>query len=575
MADKTWVPELFTSTVAGVNSAVSPEFVAPNQTAWQLNSCNRGGKPTTRPPFRYLMALPAGLVQGASYFSVQGGMGVASIGGQIYRLRIGPVTASYELVALAFRNSEKIRQAYMQQTVETLVIQDGQSDAILYDGSTARRSVPTDHEVPRGTRMAYGNGRLWVAINNHELLAGDIRQSIAGTELKFTETNYLSGGGSLYFEDGIAGLAFMPTTGTSDYGALAVFGPHRTYSVRADITFRDQWAEMPGFVTTILRNTGCASHGSLAPVNQDLYWRDNTGGIRSVRAGFADESGPGNAPISREVARLTDFDSRQLLGYCPAIEFNNRLLMGSSPFLNEVGGVSWKALIALDFAPLATMQGKAPPAYDGQWAGLNITHLFAGAIKGKPRAFAIAHDDAGNNSLWEILDDESGFDADQIPSCDSPAVNVENRIVSVIESGRRLWGEQARRKRLERCDVYLADISGQVDVAVYWRMDHNQKWLRWDEVSVCARTTDPTTTAPHVWKNLLTQQRPQIKTYTIPSSIDAITKYALQTGFQAQIRLVITGHCQVHKVVLWASLLPDTPYAERFTVADECVDNDV
>lgn len=575
-----WKTEFFENALDGVSSAVTPELIQPTQIAWGINTANRGAKPGTRPAIKFRCALPSGLVQGVSFFGVQGGMGVAQIDGRLYRLRINPASYAVEYIPLPWRNSAIIKQVYMQQTVESLVIQDGQSDPIIYNGSVAVRSEPFEGGVPRGTQMAYGNGRLWVAINEKELVAGDIRTGTIGSELQFTETDYLSGGGKLFFPRGITGLAFIATTGTSDYGALLVFGADYCESIRADITFRDLWAQTPGFVTNVLRHTGCASEWSLVEVNQDLYWRDASGGLRSIRSALADESGPGNSPISREVSRLTDYDSPQLLKFCSAISFNNRLICTSSPRLNDRGGVTWRDLIPLDFAPISTMRGKTLPAYDGQWQGINFTHLFQGQFINKSRAFAIAADDNGANSLWEIMGDGPGQTTDEYSICtDGSGVAEPLPIQCVVEHGRRSFGNPAIRKRLERCDVYLFDMEGDVALSVYWRSDNNQKWLRWDDVpvEVCSNTGDPEVPGEtvHVWKNLLPQQRPQIKTFTIPSEIDEITRYSLMTGFEFQIRLVWTGKTKIYKTVLHSTFLDDLPWAMRDVLSGSCENNNV
>lgn len=582
MANPQWQSEVFDGALEGVSSAISPDRLGPNQLAWGYNLTVRGGKPKTRPVFKYLGPLPDGLVQGVSYFSVQGGMGVASIAGQLYRLRLDAGTFSYQTIPQAVLNSSIVKQVWMVQTVETLVIQDFQSNPLLYDGANTLRSEPSNPTrpgVPRGKQMAYGNGRLWVAIDDNNLVAGDIRTDVAGSELLFTETQYLSGGGALFFPKGMTALGFISVTGTSDYGALAVLGNGFVDSVRADISSRDLWSTYPGFVTTVLRQSGCAGQASLTSVNQDLYWRDNEGGIRSIRSSLSDESGAGNSPISREVSRLTDFDSKQLLSFCPAITFDNRLLMGSSPFLNDVGGVSWKALIALDFAPLSVMSGKIAPAYDGQWAGLNITHMFEGKIGGKSRAFAISHNEDSSNSLWEIMPQESGNIADQAHSCAGSASSISPYpITAYLETPRRNFGDAKRRKRLERCDIYLSDAEGQVELNAYWRCDNSQKWQQWDEVRICAKVTDPNGDSPsdvHIWKNLVSQQRAQIKSFTIPNAIDPISKFGLQTGFEFQLRVSWTGKAKIYKIVLYSSFLDDTPYANRNLVTDMCLDNDI
>lgn len=566
-----WSSYAWQTVPGGISSAVTPELLPTSQYAWGYNIAVRGGKAHTRPPFveRPCGNLPSGLLQGASYFGVQGGMIVCSIMGRLYRIRIGQNIFSWEPITLPWRNSAAQKQVWMQQTVETLVIQDGQSAAVLYNGSTAVRAVAG--QVPIGRQMAYGNGRLWVAVGYKNLQAGDIRTNTPGSELAFTETDYLSGGGSLFFPRGMTGMQFIPITGAADFGTLMVFGYDYADSIRADVTSRDQWG-MPGFVTTVFRDIGCAGAWSIAQVNQDLYWRDGHGEIRSLANGISTNNTPGSTPISREVSRLVNFDSDNLLPWVSSIYFDNRLLMTSSPYLNVSGGVSFRDLVSLDFAPISSMQAKAPPAYDGQWTGIpGISNLVTGQFNGVNRAFALSSDEEGVNRLWEIM--PSGR-ADLSISCGSGII-AESPITSFIEYPSVNFGMEKARKRLQRADVWLSGINGDLDLKLYWRPDNTQKWTQWDDVSVCAKTSDATTSAPHTWKNLLPEQRPQIKSFTIPDDVDEVTKYALQQGFYFQLRVEWTGQARIEKVMLHAIYDDDPDYADREALTAECIENDV
>lgn len=563
-----WQTEVFFSAQDGVNSAVDPDLIGPRELAWMLNGTTRGGKPATRPPMRSRMYLPQGLVQGASYCSLQGGMIIVSVAGRPYRLRIGAGTDdySYEAIPLSYFNSSVLRQAWMQETVGSLVIQDGQSDPIIFDGSTARRSATANNEVPLGKQMAYGNGRLWVAVGGNTAVAGDI--VVDGdfqSELQFTETNYLSGGGSLSFPGDIRAMRFIPARDSADYGPLLVCGRNFGKLIRADITSRDLWAVIPKFVSDVLTSIGASGHWNMAAVNQDIYWRDSDGGIRSLGSAIRDQNDAGSAPLSTEVSRITNFESEHLLEFGSIIYFDNRLLLTASPYLNPQGGISFKSLISLDFAPISTMRGKSQPAYDGQWSGVGFSNLVAGDFNGRRRAFAISSDVDGDNRLWEIL--TSGRD-------DSSEIG-DSRIVSYLESPRRNFGHPKNRKRVERCDVYLIDVDGHVDLKVYWRPDNNQKWNQWSEVEVCAQTTDPSTDTPHAWQNLLPQYRPQIKTFTVPVVENPIVKFPNSVGFEFQLRIAWTGKTRIARVLLHASIVDDPNYAQQDLVTSTCVYNDV
>jgi hypothetical protein len=582
--DQNWQGWNLETFPGGVSSAVSPDLLPPNQCAWGMNADYRGSKVKTRPNIEQQLFLPSGLVQGAGFFNIQGGMLIAMIAGIAYRIRVGVPGVggfSYESIPGAFSNSPVIPQVWMTQTVENFLIQDGQSDCIIYNGSTARRADQSIPEVPRGTHMAYANGRLWVAGDGNQLAAGNIYTGVADTELAFTEIQYLSGGGTIAFSDAITGLAFIPSTGTSDYGPLLVFG--RTYleTVRADVTDRDSWATYPGFVTNALRSVGTPSGWTIVQVNEDLFWRDVLGGIRSLNtmltsayfAQYRGAQGDANVPISREVSRLTDYESQQLLGFSSGVYFDNRMLMTASPFLNPQGGVSFRDLISLDFAPVSTMQGQSPPAYNGTWQGINWTRLVQGEFNGMTRAFGISSDGDGINRLWEF---DTGSTDDLYISNILTGEKTDSPIESFVEYPRIAFQDPKKRKRLTRCDVWLSHIVGEVTVTVYWRPDNYQKWTLWDSTNQCAVMTDASTgTAPHVWKNLLPDQRPLVKTFSIPEVTDPVSDYDLSTGFGFQVRVAWTGSLKIERVSVWSEPVDDEDYVNRDGQDGTCVSNDV
>jgi hypothetical protein len=573
-----WVVEQFTTCEAGASSALDPELIPSNQLAWLRNGRIRGGKQHTRPFLRERLVLPDGLVQGGCYFSVQGGMLIMQIAGRIYRLRIGNRDSDFsaEEIPLDYINSPVLPTAWMVQTVGSLVIQDGQSRAIIYDGSTARRSDPAENEVPLGRMMAYVNGRLWVAVGSNELEAGDIVTDQFQSELKFTETGYFLGGGKFRFPSALTGLKGLPSSGAAGYGALAIFSLEQTYMARADIASRDLWAQMPGFIQALLLSTGSIGQYGIAEVNQDLYWRDGDGGIRSLRSAIADETGgPGLSPISREVSRIVDFESVHRLVNCSAINFGNRLLVTASPFINRYGKTSFRDIVSLDFSPISSMRGKSAPSYDGEWDGLLFDLLLTGKFDGTKRGFAVSTDYDGKNRLWEIVD-TANQEADEFYGCFGTAQGFESVVPMIAEYPSRAWGAPSERKRLQRCDVYLSDIEGDCELDVYYRPDNYQKWTQWgDTVEFCAKVTDEEGATPHVWKNLLGQERPQVKTLTIDTDINNLTDFAKQVGFQFQIRTVLRGKAKIHQLNVYAQVINQTQFADREITDALCRENDV
>ena len=278
--DSTWIKAEQIVVNDGVNSGFRPDQIGNAQVAWGFNMAVRNGKPQTRGfAFVQRAILPKGLVQGASYFSAAE-VFVVSIWGQLWRIVPTGSHVAVDSIPLASRNSAINKQAWMCETAGSLVVQDGVSAGIIYDGATARRANISNGELPVGTSMAYGNDRLAVVVNDSDVEVGDITTGIYQSELQFTETTYLSGGGAFYFPSKVSGLGFLPVNNTdTGFGSLMVFGQRFVNSLQLNITQREQWDQIPGFQQVILPKVGAASQDVIVPVNQDLYWRDGQGNI--------------------------------------------------------------------------------------------------------------------------------------------------------------------------------------------------------------------------------------------------------------------------------------------------------
>ena len=88
---------------------------------------------------------------------------------------------------------------------------------------------------------------------------------------------------------------------------------------------------------------------------------------------------------------------------------------------------------------------------------------------------------------------------------------------------------------------------------------------------------DPLTSGEttHVWKNLNAQHRSQVKTFSLPTVRDTITRRATNVGFQFQFRVSWQGHMLVHRVVAHAEPLDQEQYASPLDIEDVCVANNV
>lgn len=563
--NKDWASVSMVVANDGVNSGFRPDQIGAAQLSWAKNVTIRDGKPQTR-EYKLVQRsiLPKGLVQGAGYFSRDGGKFILSIWGQLWRVLVNGTNITVDQIPLGFRNSATLLQAWMCETAGSFLVQDGESDCIIYDGSVARRAGLD--EVPLGRQMAYGNGRLAVAVLGNQAKAGNITTQVFQSELQFTETNYLNGGGAFLFPYVISALAFLPANNTfSGYGSLMVFGKQFLNSLHMEITARDLWSGTKGFEVVVVP-IGACGQGTVVAVNQDLYFRDANGEIWSVRSAVSDAGAPGNAPLSREVSRIVDYETEQLVQHSSAIYLDSRMFFLASPVVNRFGSASFKSVISLDAAPLATMRGKSQPAYDGVADGLEFVQLMQGRINGISRGFVISTDSDGENRLWEIV---PAIADSYLANVDDELVSVPNSVQGQFESRRFVFGDTPH--QVMRLDLWPADIQGEVDVQVYWRADNRTKWQPWSEFTMCAEMDN----ADNEWLNLDVQERGRVKSLTAPNVIDAQDNQQADIGFGFQVRVVWTGHMLLDRLTLWARPLDESAYSDIPDLETTCIKNSV
>ena len=308
--------------------------------------------------------------------------------------------------------------------------------------------------------------------------------------LRFSETTYLSEGGSLQIPASmgkITGMIFLPVqdTGTGQ-GDLIVFCERGTASFAVS-TPRDQWKSTVGFQRVLFLDIGATSHTSLVTANGDIFFR-SFDGLRTYRNARAELSSFGQVPLSAEMNSVLNYDTKAMLGEVSSIVFDNRLLFLAGPKIDNVGKPSgstirspttFSKIVALDFTTLSGVGGKRAAAYDGIWAGLDCVQLVSGIFENRPRAWAFSLDYANSriNVLWEITENAE-FD---LPQGAEP-----QKINSILETKAFSFGSPSEQKRIIRADFWLSDIEAQVDATVYWRPDQYPCWKLWHSFSRCA-----------------------------------------------------------------------------------------
>ena len=233
----------------GINSGSSADSIPRNQLSFAVNSSLRGDKPSQRPGQKKVAltfeseatqaAFEDGRFQGAgthiwrSFDQTDKSYLLASISGRIFK--IDCQTWDVQDITLAGDANPTDRPtAWFEQGEMFTFIQDGQSNCLIFDGASLRRSNPTQGEIPTGSLMRYALGRMTVVLpDGRSFLAGNLVGSTeSGTVaynfrdsiISFTENDYLIGGGVFSAPKRITALAEVATLDTTlAQGPLQVF----------------------------------------------------------------------------------------------------------------------------------------------------------------------------------------------------------------------------------------------------------------------------------------------------------------------------------------------------------------
>ena len=552
-----------------------PSLIAKDQVALAINTTFRGGYPSPRPRYLYRPItfntqeeqtwFETQIYQGSFWYSFvdadnpalhpNEGCLVVSVGGRQWKIDVTKYTA-LEITPPDGRNNRYKNIVYFCQARQYLIIQDGLAAPIIWDGSQTRRAGV--NEVPVGTIMQFGQGRVWV-LKGDALFAGDIEGGPTSI-LSFTETTFLAGGGALnpsYLIGNVNGLAFIPQQDTSTgVGTLLVFGERGTTSVFAELP-RDQWIN--GIQRMVLINIGGTGHRTPCQLNGDVWFR-SADGQRSYRQARGQVDLLAQLPLSTELDPFFGTDTPYLLPYASSVYFDNRLLTTISPQYRNFR-VSFPAIAACDFHILSSFGNDRKPCWDGVWTGENIYELVQGNTQ---RLFMPGIDSAGRNCLFEMLKTNAAQVADVAD--DGNRGTVSRSVVWSLDSGLLSFdvngGGPAVQKRLFGGKYWLRNISGQIGVILQYRKDGESCYIDWVDHTYCSNTDlcnieldangcPVTWVAAEQYRSPVLLTQPDIES---PGPDDAPlgagnSGKPLNIGYEFQTRFTITGDCMLYFAV--------------------------
>jgi hypothetical protein len=504
------------------------------------------------------------------------------IAGHVYGVRTDTMELiDYSSQAGVGELDPDVERCYFCTADRYMIIQDGINIPIIIEDAVARRAVQThdatqtvagvyDHpetwEVPIGTIMAYGQGRLFVVpkvLGNgldgrRFFYAGDIILATdPSTVLRFTETTYLSGGGAfgLPADMGfITGMAFLRNAGTgSGQGALCVFAEKGVSSFdvwkpRANVSDAYGNLQQPGWQDVdishvLFMDSGMVSPFSIIPVNNDLYFR-GVDGIRSINFTVA-ETTQGvmmrNTPISQEVWPILRYDFHNDLHAVQMAYVGNRMFCLSVPD-RDATEPAYKAMVVMDANAQATLAAQASlPIWDGAWSGLTILGLAVArhADHERDALYLFSRNTDGTLALYMLEDD--GYRAGQSDS-------IQCRVYSRGYT----FGEMLDRKVFQYMKLDLSAMQGTVVVRGYYRPCGFPYWARMQRPSDDAITFSiPSGGA---------QRRQGLRFVPYGNPKDSSTNTSLKMARAYEFMIEWEGYAQVDTALFYANHMMERPY---------------
>lgn len=445
----------------GVNSNLHPSDLNPAQISWGVNVVNTSGILSTRPGYNDLYRLPDGKAQGFTLFTPTGGeiTQVSAVSGKIYISQF-PFETFMQLTDIQFdpfvdhiffkEATQGVDNGTVVDPRSVLIMQDGVTRPAFWDGQTSRHLNPGGgtNETIIGTTMEWIGSRLWVA-QGRQIFASDIFDP-----LHFTETLYLSGGGSLQAMDGDV-ITLLKRT--ADSRALLAFTIGNTTIIRANITDRSQWQTIPDFISLQFPGVGAVGGKAFCEKNGELWWFSVEGVRRFTQTGEAirtSRSGVASIEMVRSFRNLSPVLNR-------VCGFSGDIFLG---FSVPSGDVFNRHTWALGTSIADQLTSASPPGWQGIWMGTRPVEWGTGTIMGKSRTFYISQDPCGIR-VWEAL----------LPNKEDNGT----RIFCSVEGGGLVFQEDLSFKRFRFTEAHLHGVSGTVDFTIEYKGD----WGCWKQVA--------------------------------------------------------------------------------------------
>ena len=599
MTQQGQLSEAFGPIAGGVHGGLHPSLLSESQFSRGLNVSTRGGFVSTRPGFTKLLDLGSGVFQGAGRYRLNNGDRIMFVkAGKIYQIKLfeSPLSASEYAVSNTTRtkrngtadpyplvdytevfspdfgkddDGEWSTRVNMIKAERYFIVQDGYHQPVIIgennDPDSARVSVQSPYpfpgsnptyestefhysEVPVGAVMAYASYRILVSprylwedltgvypadpqSGRMMFVASDI-DSDPGAKLRFTETNIANGGGALGtpLESGFiqAMAPFRNSESVDGNGALVVLGQDGVSAFTLAFE-RASWGDAKQTISQMLfQDVGTHSPNAVVAVNDDLWFR-RADGLASLRYTATQQGGKSGSlsitPQSFEVFHRLELDTFADLPHISMDFADNRLFLtsgGATP-----GGLGFRGLVVLDSASLYSMSQAPSPVFDDIWTGLDFLQVVSARFQGKESLFVFAR---CGGSLGLYIVDTAAKSDDGTP--------ILSRMYT-----RQFSFKSADIKKFSRCELWIRDLVGDAEIALYYRADGYYLWKKCGTLSVRAGTSG------------FPQSRYRLTLApTEENPCDSASGRPLRAGSAFQFCLEWTGSLKIEKAMFFADI---------------------
>jgi hypothetical protein len=456
---------------AGMDSGVAPTLLPKNQMGYAANVTVRGGFATDRPAWRRIGLNFGGdlglqtlfenaLWQGAENYQPDVGLEslICSIGGQLFNI-IPDAKGNATVANISIPgdpNPVNQPQAWLKQAENFMIVNDGASLPLLYDGSTTRRSIG-GQEIILGTTslnflvpaigaegtatligpfLGYFGETVLIGGATYQVIAPPNSNLPAVQNIDAASGTIYPGGTVVYYDPNIAAVYTTPPVGPISIPDGTVFAlglisvsPPYTGPIGATVNWPPQdsafynWKVMGADTTSI-------------SLKLNLF--SSPGGTLTAPTGVAKNTlmvfKPGGAPLQNVGTLSTPFTAppvdgngtlsfvNQYTGPLPAILSIN----GDHYIITAAGsGTPTNSIILLNINDTVGTPGTTPPSITAPASIYSIPELPAGRM--------LAY---GMGRVWEVMTDSISFLAGDIVggSSGSPNLNFRDAVLKITEN---------------------------------------------------------------------------------------------------------------------------------------------